>query len=353
MQRLTVKVARPYDVVMERGLLARTGELALEVTAPCKVCVVTDENTHGLFNETVSGSLASGGFDVYKITFPAGEGTKDIAYFGKLLEFLADNEFTRSDIMIALGGGVIGDLTGFAAASYLRGIDFIQIPTTLLAAVDASVGGKTAINLAVGKNLAGAFHQPSLVIYDPETAEHLTHEIFLDGLAEAAKSGVIADKDLFDYIMIADEPPFSEFVTRLVDSSIRVKASLVEQDEKDTGMRQLLNFGHTSAHAIERLSNFDITHGSAVAMGMLIASKAALVKKWSRTDCYSPIKTLLLKYGYRMDPGFSPEQLAAAASIDKKRHGDVVSVVIPLEIGECALMDIPVDQLVDFFKAGM
>jgi len=343
----------PYDVVMEKGLLSRAGELALGVSDRCKVCIVTDENTHRLYNDTVAESMALSGFDVYKITFPGGEMTKTIDYFSTLLEFLAENEFTRSDMLVALGGGVTGDLTGFAAASYLRGIGFIQIPPPLLAAGDASVGGKTAINLVAGKNLAGAFHQPKLVIYDPVTAETLSHDIFLDGLAEAAKTGVIDDKELFDYILAADEPPFSEFVMRLVDSSVRVKAKIVEQDEYDGGVRQLLNFGHTSAHAIERLSNFEISHGHAVASGMLIASKAALVNKWSRSDCYSQIKTFLVRYGYDTECRFTPEQMAAAAAVDKKRRGDIISVVIPLDIGECALMDIPASGLVDFFKAGI
>ncbi|MGI6203876.1 MAG: 3-dehydroquinate synthase [Anaerovoracaceae bacterium] len=353
MERIRINTSAPYDVIIESGALSQAGTLAFEVTDVCKVCIVTDKTTHDLFNDTVADSFSECGFDVFKITFPEGEMTKTMGCLDTLLEYLADNGFTRSDMLVALGGGVIGDLTGFAAGTYMRGIKFIQVPTTLLAAVDSSVGGKTAVNLTAGKNLAGVFHQPSLVIYDPKTAESLTHDIFMDGLAEAAKSGMIADASLFEYILSADEPPFSEFVMRLVTGSIHVKAGIVEQDEYESGLRQLLNFGHTAGHAIERLSDFSVSHGSAVATGMLIASKAALVKEWSREDCYSKIKTFLLRYGYNMECPYSAEELAAAASTDKKRRGGTITVVIPLEIGECALMDIPQEELVDFFKAGL
>ncbi|MEE3362400.1 MAG: 3-dehydroquinate synthase [Anaerovoracaceae bacterium] len=353
MERIRINTSSPYDVVIESGALSQAGTLAFEITDTCKVCIVTDNVTHELFNDTVAGSFSDCGFDVYKITFPEGEMTKTLECLGTLLEYLADNGFTRSDMIIALGGGVIGDLAGFAAGTYMRGIKFIQIPTTLLAAVDSSVGGKTAVNLTAGKNLAGVFHQPSLVIYDPRTAESLTHDIFMDGLAEAAKSGMIADASLFEYILTADEPPFSEFVNRLVTGSIHVKADIVEQDEFDNGLRQLLNFGHTAGHAIERLSDFEVSHGRAVATGMLIASKAALVKEWSRDDCYSKIKTFMLRYGYDMECPYSAEELAAAAAVDKKHRGGTITVVIPLEVGECALMDIPDGELEDFFKAGL
>ena len=230
--RDTVKVARPYDVVMERGFSPVPGELPLEVTDPCKVCVVTDENRTG-FSTRQFPVRSRQAVSMYIRSHSRRARGRRTSRISKLN--FADNDHEKRYHDRARRR-VIGDLIGFAAASYLRGIDFIQIPTTLLAAVDASVGGKTAINLAAERTSPALFHQPSLVIYDPETAEHLTHEIFLDGLAEAAKSGVIADKDLFDYIMIADEPPVN--LSRLVDSSIRVKASLVEQDEKDTGMRQ-------------------------------------------------------------------------------------------------------------------
>lgn len=197
MERITIQTKSPYDVILEEGLLHNVGAAIQNVVHPCKVCIVSDKTVHDLFTHTVEGSLEDTGFDVFKIVFPPGEESKSLHTMEALLEYLAENQFTRSDLLVALGGGVIGDLTGFTAASYLRGIRFVQIPTTLLAAVDASVGGKTAVNLKAGKNLAGAFWQPSMVLFDPHTVAQLPNEIFLDGLAEVIKSGAISDQQLF------------------------------------------------------------------------------------------------------------------------------------------------------------
>ncbi len=353
MNKITVSTSVRYDLLMEEGLLQRSGEIAREVTGTCKACIISDKTVHDLYLEMTAASFASAGFDVRKVVLPPGETSKSLQSLEMLLEYLAQEQFTRSDILVALGGGVIGDLTGFAAAVYLRGIRFIQIPTTLLAAVDASVGGKTAVNLKAGKNLAGAFWQPSVVLYDPATAGSLPESIFLDGLAEVIKSGAIADNDLFTYVARGEEPDFTAFIQHCVDRSIRVKKDLVEKDEHDTGLRQLLNFGHTSAHAIEKCSGYKISHGHAVAIGMLISARAAHKLEWSRYDCSIPIRNVLEKYKYPMQCPFSAGELTEAALQDKKRRGDMISVVIPLKIGECALMDIPVEVLSDFFSAGL
>ncbi|MGI6721184.1 MAG: 3-dehydroquinate synthase [Anaerovoracaceae bacterium] len=353
MDKLTIRLSRQYDVLMDDDLLDFCGSIIKEVTGPCRICMVTDSTVNELFSERVEHSLLAAGFEVHKAVFAPGEGTKSIESLGQLLEFLAEREFTRSDVLAALGGGVIGDLTGFAAATYLRGIRFIQIPTTLLAAVDASVGGKTAINLKAGKNLAGAFWQPSLVLFDPETLSQLPNHIFLDGLAEVIKSGAIMDQELFTYVSRAEEPDFTRFVKHCVMASIKVKRTLVEGDERDTGQRQLLNFGHTAGHAIEKCSEYRISHGHAVAIGMLIAARASWKMAWSRYDCSMPIRNVLLKYNYPIDCGFSAGQLTEAALRDKKRKGDTMNLVIPLKIGECALMEIPVSALGEFISAGM
>ncbi|MEA4922370.1 MAG: 3-dehydroquinate synthase [Eubacteriaceae bacterium] len=353
MERLTVNTSRKYDVVIGDDILSSAGGLAGKVSPPCKVCIVTDSNVHELFTSAVAESFASAGFDVRKTVFPPGEETKSLKNLGSLLEYLAEEEFTRSDMLIALGGGVIGDLTGFAAAVYLRGIKFIQIPTTLLAAVDASIGGKTAVDLEAGKNLAGAFWQPSMVIIDPKTMGRLPHEIFLDGLAEVIKSGAIANGDLFTYVSRAEEPDFNVFIEHCIIESIKVKKTLVENDEKDTGERQLLNFGHTVGHAIEKCSGYSISHGHAVALGMLVCSRAAAKMKWSRYDCSAPIKNILEKYKYPLDIDFTADELYNAALRDKKRQGDTINLVIPLKMGECALMEIPVTGLREFIEAGL
>ena len=308
---------------------------------------------HDLFEKEVSFSFESAGFDTHKVVFPPGEKTKSMISLEKLLDYLADSNFTRGDMLVALGGGVIGDLTGFAASVYMRGIRFIQMPTTLLSAVDASIGGKTAINLAAGKNLAGSFHQPSLVMFDPQTIFDLPNDNLLDGIAEVIKTGVIGDADLFGYLLNVNNPPLDDFVGNIVERSLMVKRSFVENDERDTGQRQILNLGHTMGHAIEKLSNYEIPHGHAVAIGMHAIAKASDEYKWSQHECFPPIDKILKKYGFPLKCSFSPEELAQAALSDKKRKGDKITIVIPLKIGECALMDVPVKILVELFQQGL
>jgi len=348
-----IKTSKPYQVLMGEGLLDQAGPLCRDTAEKCRICIVSDENVHRLYTDRTESSLHASGFDVYKVTFPAGEATKSMDSVKKLLSCLASAEFTRSDILLALGGGVIGDLTGFTAAIYLRGIEYIQAPTTFLAAADASVGGKTAVDLPEGKNLAGAFWQPSLVIFDTETTDTLTHDCLLDGLAEALKCGVIADPELFGFIRDSDTGWTKTFIERCVSDAVRVKQSLVEQDEKDTGQRQLLNFGHTFAHAIEKCSSYSITHGHAVALGMAAAAKASRDLGWSQEDCYGPLVQILSKYGFPSACPYNADTLLEAAMKDKKRTGGKIRIVVPLRIGECALREIPVPELGSFFRKGL
>ena len=353
MPTITVNASKKYNVMIESGLLEDLGVLILEAATPKKVCVVSDTTVYGLFGDIVLDSLKNAGVDVNIITLAPGEETKSLSNLKRILEYLADHEYTRTDCLIALGGGVIGDLTGFAAAVYLRGIPFIQVPTTLLAAVDSSVGGKTAVNLSAGKNLAGAFWQPSLVVFDMDTVLELPEERFKEGISEIVKSAVIGDAGLFDYLQTVDNPRILDFVARCVPAAVTVKRDLVQADERDKGLRKLLNFGHTMAHGIEKVSGFEITHGQAVAMGMLACAKAAARKGWSNRDCTMPIAQVLEKYGIDPSCSYDAKDLAEAALNDKKRSGDNISIVVPLEIGNAALMDIPVSQLEDFFKAGL
>lgn len=353
MPKLTVNASRQYDVLIDTGLLDELGDLIMEVETPKKVCVVSDTTVYDLFGQDVIMSLEDAGVDVNVVKLAPGEETKSLGNLKRILEYLAEHEYTRSDCLVALGGGVIGDLTGFAAATYLRGIPFIQVPTTLLAAVDSSVGGKTAVNLTAGKNLAGAFWQPSLVVFDIDTVLELPEIQFREGIAEIVKSAVIGDAKLFDYLQTVDNPRIVDFVETCVLASVRVKRDLVQADERDKGLRKLLNFGHTMAHAIEKVSDYSVTHGQAVAMGMLACAKAASAKGWSNKDCTKPLIQVLEKYGINAACSFSPDELAAAALNDKKRSGDTITLVIPLEIGNGALMDIPVEQLEEFFRLGL
>lgn len=355
MQKITINASRAYDVLTAPGLISQSGQLVRQALGEKtkKLCIVTDDNVSPLYRHPLKESLQSAGFEVVSFVFPHGEEYKSMSTVSRLMEFLAQQQLTRSDALIALGGGVTGDLTGYAAASYLRGIQFIQVPTTLLAAVDSSVGGKTGVNLKAGKNLAGAFWQPSLVLFDTDTMKSLSYDLLLDGVAEAIKAGVIADKDLFDYIDNTENLTAPEVIATLSSRAIIIKRAVVEADERDTGVRQLLNLGHTIGHAIEKCSNFEISHGHAVAIGMTIIAKACQKKGWSQEDCLTPLQKALNKFRFPLEHPYTAAQLTQAALNDKKRTGDTITLVVPVKLGDCQLAKIPVTELEDFIQGGL
>lgn len=355
MQKITINASRTYDVVSAPGLISQSGNMIRQALGEKvkKICIVTDDNVSPLYRPPLKKSLQDAGFEVVSFVFPHGEEYKNMTTVSRLMEFLAEQQLTRSDALVALGGGVTGDLTGYAAASYLRGIQFIQMPTTLLAAVDSSVGGKTGVNLKAGKNLAGAFWQPSLVLFDTDTMSTLSYDLLLDGVAEAIKAGVIADRNLLDYIYNIEDITSPEVIATLSSKAVMIKQHVVEADERDTGVRQLLNFGHTVGHAIEKCSNFQISHGHAVAEGMIIVAKACLKKGWSQEDCFTPIQNILDKLQFPPVGSYTATQLAQAALNDKKRMGDTITVVVPVNLGDCQLAQIPVTELEDFIQGGL
>ena len=333
-----------YEVRIESGLLARTGaELRAHVAPPpARVAVVTDSNVAPLHLPRVMQSLAEAGFDAAFHIFPAGEASKTLATAAAILDFLARERFTRTDLVLALGGGVVGDVAGFAAAIYLRGVRVVQVPTTFLAAIDSSVGGKTAVDLPAGKNLCGAFWQPARVLCDPEALATLPPEILHDGCAEAIKYGVIADRPLFD--LLADgnlAPRLEEVVARCVG----IKAEIVARDEFDRGDRALLNFGHTIGHAIEKCSNFAISHGAAVGIGMVRIAEIAARQGWSKEDCAPAIAAALRRYSLPVSTSFTPADLLPAMLSDKKRAGGEITLVVPEAIGRCVRHPVPVAEL--------
>ena len=264
MHTVTVSASRPYAVHIGGGLLDRAGELLAGATKSRRCAVVTDSAVGPLYGDRVLAALERAGFAPLLFTFPAGERSKNLSTYGQILDFFAKNRLTRSDLAVALGGGVTGDMAGFAAATYQRGVDYVQIPTTFLAASDSSVGGKTAVDLAEGKNLVGAFWQPRLVICDTDTFRTLPGEVFDDGAAETVKHGLIADRDFLRLLMTGD---LRERIDDVVRRNVEIKAAVVAEDEFEGGRRKILNFGHTLGHAIEQLSGFAITHGHAVARG--------------------------------------------------------------------------------------
>ncbi len=357
MIKITVNASRKYDVLMEHGALANAGGYICEALGTGKkICIVTDETVDELYGQEdhpLWRSLEEAGFEVYKYVFAGGEDHKNMDTVAAILEYLADSSFTRSDILLALGGGITGDVTGFAAATYLRGVEFIQMPTSLLATVDSSVGGKTGVNLAAGKNLAGAFWQPSLVLFDPDVLATLSDELKLDGVAEAIKAGFIDDPDIVAMIAQCSCLDDDDFLTKLASMAVEVKRRVVEEDERESGKRQLLNLGHTVAHAIEKCSDFAISHGHAVAMGMAVISKAAASKGWCDDKCCEAMMTSLAKFQFPLDCPYSASDLAGAALHDKKRRGDKITLVVPETIGNCLLKKISVDELEEIFELGL
>jgi len=347
MKKVKVSASKSYEVIIGKNILKDTGIFAAAVIKPCRAAVITDSTVNGLYAEALIGSLEKEGFSVVKYVFPAGEQSKNMETLGDILEFLAENHLTRSDIIVALGGGVVGDISGFAASVYLRGIKFVQVPTTFLAAVDSSVGGKTAVNLNSGKNLAGAFHQPCLVVCDTETFKTLPDDTFADGVAETVKYGMITDLMLFG--KMTGEWDIEDVTARCVE----IKAQVVNADEFDTGTRQLLNFGHTVGHAIEKCSGLEITHGHGVAMGMQVVTTASEKLGYCPEGTAAILKRTLEKCRLPVTCPYSAKELAEAAMGDKKRSGDEITLVIPEKVGKCILKKINVKELEGFISEGL
>ncbi len=342
MKKIRVNVSKSYNVLIGNGLLRSAGELISEAIPPCAAAVVADDAVFSLYGGTVVSSLEKSGYKTFVHTFPHGERSKNAENYIRILEFLAESRITRSDLVVALGGGVTGDLAGFAAATFLRGTAFVQLPTTFLAAIDSSVGGKTGIDLRAGKNLAGAFWQPSLVLCDPEVFDTLPSETFADGAAEAVKYGVISGGELFE---IVKNGGIKDRLEEAIAACVAVKRDIVEKDERDTGLRRLLNLGHTFAHGIELLSGYRVSHGRAVAAGLCIAAAISEKTGYAKEPCLKPIASALEKYGLPTACPYTAAELALAALSDKKREGGRIVLVLIERLGKCSVKEFPVSEL--------
>ncbi|MEA5048583.1 MAG: 3-dehydroquinate synthase [Eubacteriales bacterium] len=347
---IPVRVQKGYNVVIGSGLLAESDMRMRPVLGACRLAIVTDSNIEKLYACSLAERLKAAGYDPCVFVFPAGEPSKNMDTLAAILEFFAKNQLTRRDCAVALGGGVTGDMTGFAAGCYLRGIRYVQIPTTLLAAVDSSVGGKTAVNLSSGKNLAGLFHQPSLVLCDTDCFQTLPAEEFANGAAEAVKAGILGDEALFARFETGE---VHDRIGEIVGACVTLKAHVVEWDETEADLRKILNLGHTVGHAIEKCSGFSIPHGHAVAVGLHVIARAAERLGWAEEPIAGRIRTALIRNGLPVSTGFTPEELANAALLDKKRAGETITIIIPRRIGKCEMRDIPIGQLISVFRAGM
>lgn len=367
MEKVRINTEKGYDVLIGTGLLELSGELSAHVLRGKKAAIFSDERVYALYGNIIEKSFADAGFEIFAFKFEGGESSKNIDTVARFVDFMAERHFSRKDAVVALGGGVAGDMGGFAASIYQRGIDFIQIPTTLLSAVDSSVGGKTGVNISAGKNLMGAFWQPSLVIYDTDTALTLGRDLLLDGMAEVIKTGAIRDKELYEFSADSDiidkySKGFGgaerlggadEDLLKIVKRCVEIKGAVVEADEKESGLRKILNFGHTMAHAIEKHSDYRISHGKAVAMGMMIITAASEACGLTKKGTAARMKEILEKKGYSTnysDAGF--EELSLIAASDKKASGGSISIVYITEPGHAETRDMDLAGLADFLKKG-
>lgn len=350
MSLITVNASRKYDIIVDHGVLPDAGRMIHKaIPTAGKAVLVSDDNVFSLYGETVSRSLNDSGLEVFPFLIPHGENSKNLENYGRLLNEMCLNHIVRADVVVALGGGVVGDLAGFAAATYQRGVSLVQIPTSLLAAVDSSVGGKTAVDLPAGKNQVGCFYQPSLVICDTDTLSTLPEEEYRNGCAEIIKYAILDGMAFFSMI---DSIPIIQQYEDVIAHCVKIKKELVQEDERDTGVRMLLNLGHTIGHGVEHCSGYTIPHGQAVAMGLAAIVRAATEKGYCERQLCSAVCKLISKYGLPVEIPFSCAELATAALLDKKNTSDKMRLVVPFALGDCKIIDIDKTQFSDWLTAG-
>lgn len=344
---LKVNTEKAYKVLIQRGLCSSVPQHIAQLQPTGCPVIITDSNVYRLYEETLRTWQSQLGAEGRVIVLPAGERHKCIETLAEIYERLAEMGARRDDMLVAFGGGVVGDITGFAAATYLRGVRFAQVPTTLLADVDSSVGGKTAINLKAGKNLAGAFYQPDVVLIDPDFLKTLPEDEYACGMAEVIKSACIRDKDLFDRLLERED------IETVIAACCNIKAGVVAEDERDRGLRMLLNFGHTAGHALEKLTGYgSMTHGQAVAIGMDIVTaageRAGLTQRGTRLQ----LKKALQLYGLStaMPKGVTLDDIVNEMRLDKKHLAGYLNVVVLKQIGEAEVVPMTSVEARAFFK---
>lgn len=347
MTEIKINVPDSYTVYIGSGILSTTADILKDTGINGKLAIVCDSNVAPLYLEKLETVLQNGGYNTVRYVFPAGESSKNMDTLSDIVEFFAESGLTRRDTAIALGGGVTGDMTGFAAGVYMRGISYVQIPTTLLASVDSSVGGKTAVDLRAGKNLAGLFIQPKAVICDTDTLVTLKKEVYADGMAEVIKTAILGDSELFSRLESGDAD--NEYI---ISRCVAYKGKVVTEDEFEMGVRKLLNLGHTPAHSVEKLSGYTIPHGHAVAMGLGIMTRSATAEGLIDRELESRILNMIEKNGLPTTAPYSAKELADTAFFDKKRQGNSISLIKIRGIGDCFIEKFGMDEVEGIFKRG-
>ncbi|WP_430597196.1 3-dehydroquinate synthase [Enterococcus sp. AZ177] len=347
--KLTVTLPNhSYDLTIEKGLLKSIGSWVKELWLPQKIVIITDTNVQPLYGEQVQKSLKEAGFETATFVIKAGEQSKSLSVAVEVYDVLADEGMTRSDGIIALGGGVVGDLAGFVASTYMRGLHFLQVPTTLLAQVDSSIGGKTAVNTKKAKNLVGTFAQPDGVLIDPDTLDTLEVRRIQEGIAEIIKSAAIADQDLWQKLdALTDENDLKAHATEIIAACCKIKRKVVEEDELDNGVRLLLNFGHTIGHALENTAGYgNLTHGEGVAIGMSQVTRVAESKKLTPKGTTEKLTKMIQKFHLPIRSNqWDQEQLYAALTHDKKARGGKINLILLDSIGEAKIVRISIEEM--------
>ena len=345
MKAVKINTTKKYSVHIGENLLAQAGALISSVVPIGKIAIITDDNVDKLYSKSLEEALTAQKFEVTKYVIKNGEHSKSAENYLLLLDFLAKNKLHRSDSVVALGGGVVGDLAGFVAGTYMRGIRFIQIPTTLLASIDSSVGGKMAINLDAGKNYVGVTYQPSIVVCDTNTISTLPEDVYYDGLGEGVKYAILKGGKIFEHF---NNGINKNNLEEVIYECIRIKKRLVEKDEEEQNVRKLLNLGHTFAHAFERMSDYTITHGKCVAMGISEIARISNKQKYLSDTEYLEIKKLLEKNHLGEVIDYDKEKLIECMLMDKKVEGNNVVFVIIEKIGKCKTLSVPKEKLMEF-----
>lgn len=349
---LQVKTSSPYRILIELGCLASIGAEARGLFREHgKAMIISDSNVFPLYGDIIRASLEAAGFEAYSFVFPAGESSKQLSSIQEMYAAMAEHRFTRTDFIVALGGGVTGDMAGFAAATFLRGVGFIQVPTSLLAQIDSSVGGKTGVDLPQGKNLVGAFHQPRLVLIDTRTLATLPAHYFADGMGEAVKYGCIKSRPLFDMIRSCHIKDCPDRLADMIYQCVDIKRQVVENDEFDTGERMLLNFGHTLGHALEKLRNFSgLSHGEAVGIGMVWISRAGEKHGLTKPGTAKEIAGVLAQYGLPVADSSPLSSVVEATALDKKGAGKNLNLILLKEIGDSFIYPVERDRVNSFLE---
>lgn len=335
--KIRMDLKNAYDIEIGSKIIEKLNLFLKENYKNSKILIISDDLVYKIHKEKIIKELD--GFFYKEFIIKNGENSKSTENLIKILEFAAQNQYRRSDLVIAFGGGVVGDISGLVASLYLRGIDYISIPTTFLSAIDSSVGGKTAVNLKAGKNLCGTFYQPKKVFIDTDFLKTLSDYYFNDGLAEAIKYGIIKDKSIFEEISKENVSKTYENLPSIIKKCLDIKKDVVKDDEKDFGIRQILNYGHTFAHAIEKNSNFEISHGHAVALGMKI-----MVKNFYESF-YDDFIKVLKKYNLDKEIDFDTEKILKVCMVDKKSRNDRINIIVVRNLGTCEILNIDLKDL--------